>query len=459
MESVIAKCKAVREIDPEVYLNITSGTWLSPWWVAYANQVWMDAADYAFADVPSISRRDNAITYRDYALYDDFHTRDFWFPISNLMTHGIIKGRLENISREGEPFDKFVNNAVLYFARGVSMWELYISPDELTDNEWQALSQSIKWAKDRWKVLSSTHMIGNNPALGNPYGYVHFEGSKGIIALRNPKVDRDRITIKLDPEFGLDPQAANLVIEQVYPKRYILPELYSAGGNLSIDINGFETIVLEVYQLDETQPPLLAGAYFEQKTEGNQLTYQVIKAGQKVKFLNPEKIETLQREGVSINVGELKPDYQLDVVDPGIQSSKQLQDDRITFELDASKALVSKVAMAGLLLKTEEGEEFPQVRFTKDGKELETEEQKSGKNWKWITLIAGDEEQQIYQVELETGNWKGKVELWGEIMETERGYVLEVTTNERLNQQAMPPLPYPSHEFRYYRKFEEDAIK
>lgn len=39
LESVIDKCKAVRTVNPDVYLNITSGTWLSPWWVKYANQI------------------------------------------------------------------------------------------------------------------------------------------------------------------------------------------------------------------------------------------------------------------------------------------------------------------------------------------------------------------------------------------------------------------------------------
>ncbi len=41
-ESVIQKCKAVRDLDPSMYLNITSGTWLSPWWLKYASHLWMD---------------------------------------------------------------------------------------------------------------------------------------------------------------------------------------------------------------------------------------------------------------------------------------------------------------------------------------------------------------------------------------------------------------------------------
>jgi hypothetical protein len=150
MESVIRMCTAVREKNPAMFLNITSGTWLSPWWVKYANQIWMQGADYGYADVPSLSPRDAAITYKDMVLHEDFTLNNFWFPIANLMTHGIIKGNLEMLGGEAEPLDKFTNEALFYLARGVSMWELYISPDILTEGEWNAMSQSLLWAKDRF---------------------------------------------------------------------------------------------------------------------------------------------------------------------------------------------------------------------------------------------------------------------------------------------------------------------
>jgi hypothetical protein len=95
MESVIEKCRAVRAVNPNVYLNITSGTWLSPWWVKYANQIWMQGEDYGYADVPSISQRDAAMTYKDMVLYDDFKNHDWWFPVANLMTHGSSRGTLK----------------------------------------------------------------------------------------------------------------------------------------------------------------------------------------------------------------------------------------------------------------------------------------------------------------------------------------------------------------------------
>jgi len=100
MESVIDLCRSVRSENPDIFLNITSGTWLSPWWMKYANTIWMQGHDYGYSNVPSISRRDRAITYRDYILFEDYGKNDFWFPIANLMTHGIIKGHLQKLGGE-----------------------------------------------------------------------------------------------------------------------------------------------------------------------------------------------------------------------------------------------------------------------------------------------------------------------------------------------------------------------
>lgn len=458
MESVIEKCKAVRAINPDVYLNITSGTWLSPWWVQYANQIWMDAADYAFADVPSISRRDNAMTYRDFALFDDFHIRKFWFPVANLMTHGIIKGRLENISKE-EPIDKFTNNTVLYFARGVSMWEFYISPDELTQPEWNALSQSVKWAKSRFDIMSGTFMVGDNPALGNTYGYVHFKGNKGVIAVRNPKIENDRLTVTLDPACGIAEDAANLVVEQIYPKRYIFPQLYSAGGRITFDLDGFETAIFDVYPLDETCPPLLAGAIFDLKTDRTTLTYTVIKGENNIRFLNPEKIETLEREGTKIGINDLHPDYQLDVMEPGYSTQFTADDDKYIYTIDPSRILTSRIEMIALLLKPDTvGGDFPEVVIRQGKKELKADEQSGRGAWQWVSAVPDGSSKDLITVEIRKTDWKGDSQLWLYTGMKKYGYVLKVTTGQKFNEKVMPPLPYPANEFRSYQMLDEKPL-
>ncbi len=55
----------------------------------------MQGQDYGYAeDVPCINERDKAITYKDGVLWDDLQKQHLLFPMSSIMTHGIIKGKL-----------------------------------------------------------------------------------------------------------------------------------------------------------------------------------------------------------------------------------------------------------------------------------------------------------------------------------------------------------------------------
>jgi len=292
--SLIEKCAAVRSINPRTYLNITSGTWLSPWWVKYANQIWMDYDDYGYADLPSLSPRDAAMTFRDAGLYTDFTTKDLWFPMANVMTHGIIKGTLEQLGGAEEPLDRFTNETLLYVARGVSMWELYVSPDILSEGEWDAISRSIEWARDRFPILATTTMVGGNPLSGEPYAYVHWKEDRGIIAARNPRVEPKSLRVKLSASDGLDPGAGALVLERVYPVRHIEPTLYRAGSIITLPLGSYETAVYEIYPLSSASLPLLAGVDFEaDQPEGGRYSLRCYGAHSMPIVLNPSSVENV----------------------------------------------------------------------------------------------------------------------------------------------------------------------
>ena len=65
--------KRLRAQDPKVFLNITTSIWLSPWWLRYADTVWMGGEDSGYLpSVPTMAQRQSAISYRDSVLYDDF---------------------------------------------------------------------------------------------------------------------------------------------------------------------------------------------------------------------------------------------------------------------------------------------------------------------------------------------------------------------------------------------------
>ncbi len=396
MESVIDKCNAVRKLNPETFLNITSGTWLSPWWLRYANQIWMDGQDYGYADVPSISPRDAAITYRDFVLYDDLRTKDLWFPVANMMTHGIIKGNLEKLGGENEPLDKFTNEALLYFARGVSMWELYISPDILTDGEWDAMAQSIEWARDRFPVLSTTSMVGGDPKARETYGYVHFRGEEGVIAARNPSIEPGELSVPLARSLGLEGGTDSLVVERVYPSRWISPRLYCTGSSVTLPLDGYETAVYEVYPLKNALRPLVAGVLFEGGgVRGNVSRISCYApAGKDVRILNPGRVASVRVGGENLDPRQFAlsgntrsaPPPPAHIAPPPVHSTVPGLEKgfEITLYVDSS----SHNGTLAILFKTdgEHHEAHPRVGMLLDGTLASPDIQSQKGKWAWYTL-------------------------------------------------------------------------
>ena len=243
---------AVRKVNPKIYLNITTGTWLSPWWLKYTDCIWMQGADYAYAeDVPSLNDRDKSITYRDAVLWDNYQKLNLLFPMSSLMTHGIIKGRLNFLGGKNESLDSFSNEVMMYFGRGVTMWELYVSPDLLSDNEWNAIASSIKWAKENLNVLEKTRMILGNPLKKEVYGYIHLKKDKGIVLLRNPDVNKKNAVIKLSAGLGDIDSTKEYYVKVIYPYNYIYSTPVKLGKDIKIKLDGYEVLAAELVPSDK----------------------------------------------------------------------------------------------------------------------------------------------------------------------------------------------------------------
>lgn len=178
----------MRALEPEIFLNYTSGMNLSPWWLMGADCIWFGGSD--FEGIGTGVGRERVTTYRDRQMYLEFVQNNNQFPTNAIMTHGIIKGNF--CMNWKTPIEDWEHNVLMYFGRGVMMWELYLTPELLTDKEWAFLSKTIKWAKKNAKVLShNTQFLLGDPAKGEPYGYAHSEGNKCILFLRNPGENND----------------------------------------------------------------------------------------------------------------------------------------------------------------------------------------------------------------------------------------------------------------------------
>jgi len=260
--------KTLRKNNPRVFIDITVGTWLSPWWLMYADIVWMTGADYAYTeDLPTFSARDKAITYRDKVLHDNFLVSQYQFPYSGLMTHGIIKGRLNLLGGENEPLRKFTDNAVIYFSRGVMMWELYITPSILSKAEWDNLAGTIKWAYQNIETLKNTQFILGDPSKGEIYGYLHRGAEQTIITLRNPFLYPQEVRI---PASSFVPEKASsnnpLLVQIQYPYRSETIINNSTGDTLRFTLQGNEVLSLKAVPLKENQSPIPVDVPYEIKS-------------------------------------------------------------------------------------------------------------------------------------------------------------------------------------------------
>jgi len=239
----------LRAQDPKVFLNITTSIWLSPWWLRYADTVWMGGADSGYLpSVPTMAQRQSAISYRDSVLYDDFVTHRAQFPISSLMTHGIIKGQANMLGGNKEMIEDWRDEVVHYYSVGNMMYELYISPDVLSPEEMDVLGKVTKWAMaNAHPLLDNSTMVGGDPAQREPYGYVHSNAEKSIITLRNPFVRPRTLKLKIDEQNGFAKFQGSQVLEFEYPYRKSAPAYVKFGDDLTFNLDGYEQLVAEMW--------------------------------------------------------------------------------------------------------------------------------------------------------------------------------------------------------------------
>jgi len=379
-EAIIRKfieaMQSVRTVNPNVFINITIGTWLSPWWLKYANSVWMQGEDYAYAEeVPCINDRDKSITYRDAVLFNDFRKQNLIFPMSGLMTHGIIKGRLNLLGGMNESLESFSNEVLMYLGRGVTMWELYVSPDLLNEQEWRAIAQDVKWAKQNMDVLLKTKMILGNPLKGEVYGYIHLTRRKGIILLRNPAIEPKTATIKLSPELGeLDPDQ-HYVLRIIYPYQYIAGELVKANTVLHLPINGYEILAAELVPVELLDKNLPVETRFAVSSKGAVILYGKPGTKAEVHSLKGELLFKGKYVGVNDSV---KVIGNIEVNDDNYQKSVKM---RIYVPHNY------KGAQLGFLIQPAErlsDSLSPNFSFNVGGKEISPMIQQENGRWFWV---------------------------------------------------------------------------
>jgi hypothetical protein len=184
----------LRAKKPDLYVNLTTGTYPSPFWLLYADSIWRGGEDHSFAGVGS--NRQRWITYRDSQIYRWVVEEGPLFPMNSLMLHGLIYAR--HAQRLGsDPGHDFPDEVHSYFGTGTQLQEMYITPSLLSTQDWDVLAEAAKWSRDNAQTLKDSHWIGGDPLRLEVYGWASWSPAKGIVTLRNPSDRQQDFTTTL----------------------------------------------------------------------------------------------------------------------------------------------------------------------------------------------------------------------------------------------------------------------
>ena len=235
----------LRAAKPDIYINLTTGTWPSPFWLMYADSIWRGGEDDGTAGVGTY--RERWITYRDADTYKGIRQNGPLFPLNSLMLHGMIYARHRK-HLDNDPGNDFRNEIRSYFGTGTQLQEMYITPSLLTEANWDDLAEAAKWSRTNAEVLKDTHWIGGDPAWLEVYGWASWTPAKGILVLRNPSDQAKTIRITLNNAFELPPGAAQDYVAKS-PWREDAsrrPVLLSAQQEHEFHLAPFEVLTLDV---------------------------------------------------------------------------------------------------------------------------------------------------------------------------------------------------------------------
>ena len=237
-----------RQRKPELYVNLTTGTYPSPFWLRYADSIWRGGEDHSFAGVGPW--REKWITYRDGDSYTGVVKRGPLFPLNSLMLHGIIYARqAEHLT--DDPGHAFTHEVQDYFGTGTQLQEMYITHSLLTPADWDVLAEAANWSRKNAATLADTHWLGGDPTKLEVYGWAAWSPEKGIVTLRNPNNKPQTFSLDLSNAFELPKGApANYTVHSPWLRDKDQPDLFlTAGQPHTFTLQPFQVLTVEAKPL------------------------------------------------------------------------------------------------------------------------------------------------------------------------------------------------------------------
>jgi len=234
----------LRSLKPDLYINQTTGTWPSPFWLLFADSIWRGGEDHSFVE-GTAPERERWISYKDNDVFDEVVSRSDLYPLNSLMLHGII------FAKSAHGLNYNTNNILkseirAMFGNGTQLQEMYITPALMTQQNWDDLAAAAKWSRANADTLVDTHWIGGRPEDHQAYGWAAWSPRKGILTLRNPTARAQ--SLKIDPAkaFELPAGAAQkYTVVNPFADQTVNVANLQAGEEAVFKLKPFEVLVVE----------------------------------------------------------------------------------------------------------------------------------------------------------------------------------------------------------------------
>lgn len=187
------------KVNPDIYIVISNGAYLSPWWLQHVDAVWLiNVGDHARGN-----DRTSQLAYRDGAYHQmTAATADnTQFPLNSIFNHEPKK-----VSSDEDP-ETFRRYLLMSLSRGTGFVELYLHTFSLSERDWDVLADGMKWVHHIFPAFKRSRMIGGSPIDGEVYGYSGWTADSGYVSLHNPSEEHRKFRIVLNRSLGL-PKAA-----------------------------------------------------------------------------------------------------------------------------------------------------------------------------------------------------------------------------------------------------------
>lgn len=236
-DRLISAFARMHAINPEIYIVVSNGAWLSPWWLHHIDAVWMINA----GDAAGGADRTGELVYRDTVYHDLAVEENTQFPLHSIFNHEPKK------TTSGETKETFRHYLYMNLSRGTGFIELYIKPDVLAPYDWDVLAEGLLWAHEVFPTFKHAKMHGGDPGKNEVYGYTAWLEDQGYVSLHNPSSEPRSYAFTLDRKLGLADNSSGTSYQPSSPLADSvkgLKDRYTYGDSITLTLQPKEIRIL-----------------------------------------------------------------------------------------------------------------------------------------------------------------------------------------------------------------------